>query len=299
MEHKINSGVGVKTLAYLILLSLVSTTACALSFDVSPSMLNYTTVHPGDSTALPVTLYLRSNKSLMCSMSAEESIKKMAGMDVNPLPLAPYTAKSVYVNLTVPADAEAGVYNSKVYFSITEPSGLTGMSFGLGVSIPVSVYVKVLANATKAYSLTGVGITGGKNMVLVVNESNMGSSLLVVEHSIKTSRDGRVVKTLAYKNNLLPFNSKTTELDLNTSSLSEGTYDVQLSIRGKDIQEDRTLAFTIIPSETTTTQPVEETPTTTQPAPAGESSPTVLYITLIMAAVAVALAAVYLLLRRR
>lgn len=290
-----------KKLACLMLLCIMASYGTAISFDVSPSKLNYAAMQPGTSKTIPVTLYLRSDKNILCTMDADESLGGLLAMDENPVMLSPYQAKTVYVNLTVPENSPLREYEGRIYFSITEQPGSEGMSVSLGVSMPLSVRFIVMENESRAYRLKGVELTGEKNKMLVIDESNTGTTLLALEHNIKISSGERLIRIVSYKNNILPMNSKTTEVDLNTTSLPAGAYDVQLSIRGESVQENKKMRFTILPAEKqTTTLPAQATTQPTQPpSTAKKDAGTALYAVLAVMALLLAASAAYLLLRKR
>lgn len=283
-----------------MLLCIMASYAAAISFDVSPSKLNYAAMQPGTSKTLPVTLYLRSDKDMLCTMSADESLGGLLAIDVNPVTLSPYQAKTVYVNLMVPENSPLREYDGRIYFSITEQAGSGGMSVSLGVSMLLSVHFIVMENETRTYKLRGVELTGEKNKMLVIDESNTGTSLLAVEHNIKLSSGENLIRSMSYKNNILPMNSKTTAVDLNTTSLPAGAYDVQLSIRGESVQEDKKMRFTILPEEKqTTTMPAQATTQPTQPPLTAKKDATAKYAVLAVMALLLAAIAAYLLLRKR
>lgn len=292
-----------KRVAGILLLFILVGSVNAISFETGKSQLNYTTVIPGSSNSLPINLYMRSNSTAICTMSAEDPIKTWVSINESPITLYPYTSKTVYVNLKVPKNATRMEYSSKIRFSISEQS-VTGSDMGMsvGFNIPVNIYFEVVENMSDPYRLNRVMVDGILNKKLVLNESNIGDKILVLDYDISiSSQDNVSMENLVHKDRIIPYLTRITKIDLNTTYLGEGEYTLDLLVHSNMREYAKiSLNFTIpvltpIPENTeATTTTLEENITTSGPTtnetytPSVKPPPYVTITVLILLVVAVA-----------
>jgi len=263
--------------------------ASAVSFDISQSKLNYSSVTAGSTSVLPLTLYVRSNKTMTATMKTDEDIAGWVTLNQTPVIIQPYTPTTIYVVLTVPDDAPHKTHQYKIYFSVMEYSQEGVMGVNIALRIPVAVSFDITGNwSSEVYAINEAIIRGDfKHKNLVLEESNNGDKLLITQYRLNISRDGYIIRDMLHEGRILPYSSTSTQLPLDTTNLGDGRYELYVSvvIKGKEhaslqmpfsIGEPQTEESTM--ETTTTTIETQATSTTTMPEAGTGTGSQILYV---------------------
>jgi len=247
-----------KMLFTLLALLACSINASGVSFDVSKSSLDYGEVSPGSFSSMSLNLYVRGDKTMVCTLSAEGEIKDWVKMNESRVLLQPYTAQAVHVDLRIPEDAAHKSYSSNVYFSVSEysPSG-AGMGVTAVLRMPVAVAFDVLGSGSKGVYTIQQADMASNTKKIVLKESNTGSRILFLDYNISISDKKGDTKTLAKKDKIRPYSTRNLEIDLSPLNLAEGKYTAQILVTSNEKEyANLKLDFTL------STISIETTPTT-------------------------------------
>lgn len=261
-----------KTMRVILLFAIFSLIAAGhasgVSFDISKSKLDYADMPPGTFKSMTVTLYVRGDKTMTCSITAEDEIKDWFSLNESSPLIYPYTAKTVNVDLRVPKDAVHKSYSSKVYFLISEYSpSASGMGVDVVLRMPVEVIFDVIGNGSiGTYSIYKTEVVGQEDKKIVLSESNNGSRIILLDYLINLSNEQGVIKSLTQKGKIRPYSTRNAELPLDMPNLAEGKYavDILVTSEGREYAKLK-INFTVSPyvaeaTATTTLQESTETP---------------------------------------